>query len=145
MIRRPPRSTLFPYTTLFRSRAPVRTGVGGRATPSVHSSPAGYDGEGHRLVLEGLSRRVMGERQALLWIETGPGIGGADLVVGGQHLRHRRRPQPAEPAEAVGAAPCPQIDRVQGTRLHHARYSPEESVPGGARQLPQLTRLDDAE
>src|SRR5256884_6526320 len=24
MIRRPPRSTLFPYTTLFRSRSPVR-------------------------------------------------------------------------------------------------------------------------
>src|SRR6267154_5782637 len=35
MIRRPPRSTLFPYTTLFRSRAPggsrsVRRGVGRR-------------------------------------------------------------------------------------------------------------------
>src|SRR3712207_9005726 len=31
MIRRPPRSTLFPYTTLFRSRLPPRTGeqVGG--------------------------------------------------------------------------------------------------------------------
>src|SRR3712207_7829628 len=29
MIRRPPRSTLFPYTTLFRSRAPGR----GRPTP----------------------------------------------------------------------------------------------------------------
>src|SRR2546430_3952420 len=26
MIRRPPRSTLFPYTTLFRSRAPVAAG-----------------------------------------------------------------------------------------------------------------------
>src|SRR2546426_4397447 len=26
MIRRPPRSTLFPYTTLFRSRAPGREG-----------------------------------------------------------------------------------------------------------------------
>src|SRR5574337_562760 len=25
MIRRPPRSTLFPYTTLFRSRTPLRT------------------------------------------------------------------------------------------------------------------------
>src|SRR5258705_5915177 len=25
MIRRPPRSTLFPYTTLFRSTAPIRT------------------------------------------------------------------------------------------------------------------------
>src|SRR3712207_7642125 len=25
MIRRPPRSTLFPYTTLFRSRSPIQT------------------------------------------------------------------------------------------------------------------------
>src|SRR5689334_23470663 len=31
MIRRPPRSTLFPYTTLFRS--PSRTGPGQRAAP----------------------------------------------------------------------------------------------------------------
>src|SRR5690349_24244741 len=28
MIRRPPRSTLFPYTTLFRSRTPDLAGVG---------------------------------------------------------------------------------------------------------------------
>src|SRR2546426_8686695 len=27
MIRRPPRSTLFPYTTLFRSKAPSRSGI----------------------------------------------------------------------------------------------------------------------
>src|SRR6266496_3647567 len=27
MIRRPPRSTLFPYTTLFRSQRPLGTGV----------------------------------------------------------------------------------------------------------------------
>src|SRR3712207_8275433 len=32
MIRRPPRSTLFPYTTLFRSEAGTTTGL---ATPSV--------------------------------------------------------------------------------------------------------------
>src|SRR5215469_17937265 len=30
MIRRPPRSTLFPYTTLFRSRPRDRTGEAGR-------------------------------------------------------------------------------------------------------------------
>src|SRR2546427_13033595 len=30
MIRRPPRSTLFPYTTLFRSRALLLAGVGGQ-------------------------------------------------------------------------------------------------------------------
>src|SRR3712207_7994916 len=31
MIRRPPRSTLFPYTTLFRSGQPRRDGAPGRA------------------------------------------------------------------------------------------------------------------
>src|SRR3712207_7284554 len=38
MIRRPPRSTLFPYTTLFRSH-PGRVGgppAGGRLTPGLH-------------------------------------------------------------------------------------------------------------
>src|SRR2546423_2764229 len=36
MIRRPPRSTLFPYTTLFRSRADPR------APPAAH--PVGHEG-----------------------------------------------------------------------------------------------------
>src|SRR3712207_7733786 len=35
MIRRPPRSTLFPYTTLFRSRGAVVLGGHGRADPGV--------------------------------------------------------------------------------------------------------------
>src|SRR3712207_7333018 len=40
MIRRPPRSTLFPYTTLFRSAAPARRAVLGGG--------AGADGGGRR-------------------------------------------------------------------------------------------------
>src|SRR5690349_23509925 len=44
MIRRPPRSTLFPYTTLFRSRAAV-PGVGAQ----VPCPPATRDGEGPQL------------------------------------------------------------------------------------------------
>src|SRR3712207_7890131 len=38
MIRRPPRSTLFPYTTLFRSPAPDRAddGAGQGARPALH-------------------------------------------------------------------------------------------------------------
>src|SRR3712207_7050497 len=47
MIRRPPRSTLFPYTTLFRSleRRPLQRAQGG-ARPSVPgiASPAFYPG-----------------------------------------------------------------------------------------------------
>src|SRR2546422_762709 len=36
MIRRPPRSTLFPYTTLFRSDAPPRRPLEGRARRGPH-------------------------------------------------------------------------------------------------------------
>src|SRR2546430_13479465 len=41
MIRRPPRSTLFPYTTLFRSSQwmiKVRSTVGSRSNPTPHTS-----------------------------------------------------------------------------------------------------------
>src|SRR2546422_7888683 len=47
MIRRPPRSTLFPYTTLFRSR-PGRV-VGAAARTAVPRVAAGVDGPGGRL------------------------------------------------------------------------------------------------
>src|SRR2546430_9020946 len=39
MIRRPPRSTLFPYTTLFRSRRDVH-GFGGEVKVLVHAAAA---------------------------------------------------------------------------------------------------------
>src|SRR3712207_7333992 len=54
MIRRPPRSTLFPYTTLFRSRArPAKDGSGGRrcsSTPSGRTAgrPEKRPGHHHR-------------------------------------------------------------------------------------------------
>src|SRR5258706_259599 len=35
MIRRPPRSTLFPYTTLFRSKPPDRVAVSETESPTV--------------------------------------------------------------------------------------------------------------
>src|SRR2546426_8577764 len=46
MIRRPPRSTLFPYTTLFRSRC-MREIVDGVFTWSWFSEPHGYDFNGY--------------------------------------------------------------------------------------------------
>src|SRR5256885_12862533 len=39
MIRRPPRSTLFPYTTLFRSQARARHAVRRRARPRAPPRP----------------------------------------------------------------------------------------------------------
>src|SRR5256885_3791302 len=48
MIRRPPRSTLFPYTTLFRSQAPVQVPVGvqpRRAAPDRPGAIFGIEGD----------------------------------------------------------------------------------------------------
>src|SRR3712207_7181302 len=53
MIRRPPRSTLFPYTTLFRSRVDL---------PKVLSTPASAVGIARRTVL----RTVMAPRTSQL-------------------------------------------------------------------------------
>src|SRR2546427_5743719 len=38
MIRRPPRSTLFPYTTLFRSRCPAEVRIRSRVAVSARSA-----------------------------------------------------------------------------------------------------------
>src|SRR3712207_7663333 len=46
MIRRPPRSTLFPYTTLFRSAPPGRAAR--RSARSARSAPAAAPGAGAR-------------------------------------------------------------------------------------------------
>src|SRR2546427_2990787 len=53
MIRRPPRSTLFPYTTLFRSPRRVRRGRAARR-PLDHGAPGG----GHALLHGRAGRRV---------------------------------------------------------------------------------------
>src|SRR3712207_7258418 len=53
MIRRPPRSTLFPYTTLFRSLAPPRPGD----LPAAHrTAPGAADEQGDALHAAGCLR-----------------------------------------------------------------------------------------
>src|SRR3712207_6982672 len=47
MIRRPPRSTLFPYTTLFRSRRWVPTGIGLRLARWFARRRGGAEGPGN--------------------------------------------------------------------------------------------------
>src|SRR5256885_11146256 len=46
MIRRPPRSTLFPYTTLFRSAIPVRLPAPGQAARGADGAVARRPGVG---------------------------------------------------------------------------------------------------
>src|SRR2546430_4152147 len=53
MIRRPPRSTLFPYTTLFRSGASTVSDLGGIPIDYRHQD---FVKEIHRLTSEGVDR-----------------------------------------------------------------------------------------
>src|SRR5690242_21958106 len=62
MIRRPPRSTLFPYTTLFRSRDRAcrrrRTGRGRGATVAVPRRDCGVDRHGRSACADRKSTRL---------------------------------------------------------------------------------------
>src|SRR5258705_9891081 len=56
MIRRPPRSTLFPYTTLFRSERPAGCGAGLDSDAQAHAPRAGLAG--------GLRQDVVADRKS---------------------------------------------------------------------------------
>src|SRR5687768_17797889 len=82
MIRRPPRSTLFPYTTLFRSGQPLRPqlgarvvrevlGVGGRervaeATGAIRQADGGRTRADMQAVARAVGGRVGDDRAATL-------------------------------------------------------------------------------
>src|SRR2546425_6394224 len=77
MIRRPPRSTLFPYTTLFRSeiawpnKRPARSAWLGRDLSSglAEGGRAGLDGRGRRLLgSEARSEEHTSELQSLAYL-----------------------------------------------------------------------------
>src|SRR3712207_7621256 len=63
MIRRPPRSTLFPYTTLFRSVVEAHeAGPGDRGRHRMEAiEPAGIGDQARPLRLEGLPDRAVAE------------------------------------------------------------------------------------
>src|SRR3712207_7427798 len=68
MIRRPPRSTLFPYTTLFRSSAPWRGGAG---TPTCRPGTARVWPDAP----ESRRGRATGRRETRACTHTGRGSG----------------------------------------------------------------------
>src|SRR2546426_3759152 len=65
MIRRPPRSTLFPYTTLFRSRvqrAERSRGAAARDAPNARASSSRITGQSARSSGRAPAARVAGNR-----------------------------------------------------------------------------------
>src|SRR5256886_1676843 len=120
MIRRPPRSTLFPYTTLFRSRppswcrsstAPLSLLPGGSVTIEAHAGRQRY--HDYRRRPDRVVRRLLrGNARGLLPSDRQPRPGGRPAhgaVPGEVHLRRRGLPKgPRQgPGEGDGRASLP--------------------------------------
>src|SRR5467141_1575032 len=129
MIRRPPRSTLFPYTTLFRSRAdPAPVELGGRHHLQLRDQSLGRQGPGAR---GGVPRAQ------------------ARWAPGGIGRRRPRRDPGRDPPErraldrlrgrCAGGAGVPRQARPGRLRGHRSRADADlpgrrrEGVPGGRR------------
>src|SRR2546430_11371961 len=89
MIRRPPRSTLFPYTTLFRSTMAVNTTVADGGSLRLFASDYGGRSEEHTSELQSQSNLV------------------CRLLLEKKKSKPRRRHFPRCPARRPPAAPAP--------------------------------------
>src|SRR2546425_6431303 len=93
MIRRPPRSTLFPYTTLFRSRSRFPRAVGGRALGDPEVEVVHASGGRHQVSES--ARSVREEVQAELVLGHGRSLVLAPRIDGGVEV-HRLGPLGAD-------------------------------------------------
>src|SRR6266536_6372183 len=116
MIRRPPRSTLFPYTTLFRShvlghqsgRVPPGRTVGVADAPVVDGDDLDVPSEpvDHRLPAPATNPDALDQHQRRPVAANV--VGKLDRAVAGRAGRNRSgRPRPTYPKEKGGAMPEP--------------------------------------
>src|SRR3989441_7105546 len=88
MIRRPPRSTLFPYTTLFRSTS-GRARLAWQPGPApAFSVEATIDSLAHGVLgLAGASAAARGTPDSLTWFARSRAGGGGAFLAGGRFVR----------------------------------------------------------
>src|SRR5438034_893031 len=129
MIRRPPRSTLFPYTTLFRSLHRPRPGRGGAHEPHDRGDVPGQD--------RGDRRSRDGRQGPQASLHAGALLGGAALAPRREAGRGRRHGGGSEPTGAPVRLPLPPAlpTRDGSLRERGARAPPRDGSP---RRLPPL-------
>src|SRR5688572_31931334 len=114
MIRRPPRSTLFPYTTLFRSQQVIvehRTGAAGMIAAELTSkSPP----DGHTLLFSTAGQIVMNPHLMKLSFDPVTDLAPVAFLVHTSMLLVTHPSVPARTAKDLIA-----IDRAQPGRLNH--------------------------
>src|SRR6266496_4443500 len=128
MIRRPPRSTLFPYTTLFRSEAPRRSErARGAAHPERNRRARPRPRRRLRRGRGGADRRRSGGGQ----VDAAPAGARADERGAQVHLRDRRRVRRA--GGVARAAPRARLGKARAPRRNPAGAHPRDAREGEAR------------
>src|SRR5256885_16788142 len=110
MIRRPPRSTLFPYTTLFLSLVGVRRQHGVGAAPE--DDRGDEEARARRIVVEQAEHRVGAEREADFLRELAPR--GLERGLAGLEPSPRQRPLPGVLTQAGRAA---RVEKARAARV----------------------------
>src|SRR6266508_5596206 len=147
MIRRPPRSTLFPYTTLFRSppgravRRRVHHAVAGGADPVP--APAPRAGIGHRPVRPLVRDLPAGDRFPADRSAAPAGTDGQPAHLGRRPRRRRRGAGDPSPTERVAFSRASPADRGPTVACILA-LTGGPKVPGRTGRMPLRGRADRA-
>src|SRR5438034_10528843 len=115
MIRRPPRSTLFPYTTLFRSK--ILPGFAPRNNGDGLKSGTDYSGE-----VIGINGNGDGGSQSPLngaYVSNGTGTGSIDITADGAHV--------SDPGCNCATPVNPNTDMIQEFKVLTSNFSAENS------------------
>src|SRR2546427_12547913 len=135
MIRRPPRSTLFPYTTLFRS-PPVREDRRGKLLAPAGAAARVRDDHEIAVAGEGLELEV----ELVLVLRHGPAVNAQDrrVPLSGHEVGRlhdeavdRRAVAALEADQLHGAQPDPREPRVVLARQRPQRRAVQREPPGG--------------
>src|SRR3712207_7574032 len=99
MIRRPPRSTRFPYTTLFRSQGPRHRGGRPRRPPERDAAAVGPAGGGGRVIHHSsfIVRRPPSDRKSTRLNSSHANLSYAVLCLN----KNLRRPRPVKASERL--------------------------------------------
>src|SRR3712207_8054496 len=124
MIRRPPRSTLFPYTTLFRSAGLAAQVERPRAEPVLRAGQ-----RPDRADLRGVAREVGGERLVLV---DGHLLQGAALEQLDERVAGDLLGEPGAPGAQHAALPVEQQIGADGQRLGVGALDVDEPALGAA-------------
>src|SRR2546429_7831642 len=103
MIRRPPRSTLFPYTTLFRSLSEMNFGPLPMANHLSRLAARFYEDQAHIAWLRGQIAKKLSPREAL---EAGLVTAAPDDLDWEDEIRQAMESRAAQSPDEIGRASC---------------------------------------